>query len=231
MSRLRALAALLPLALLLLPAPTVARAAAGDWPQYLHDAQRTAANPDETALSTANASKLVPLWSVATGGPIAAGATVVGGTAYFGSWDGNEYAVDAATGAVRWKTFLGITKAPSCFPPVAGVTSTATVQNGTVYVGGGDSNWYALDANTGTVLWSIFTGDNSVTGGHYNWSSPLLFNGFAYIGVASFGDCPLVPGQLLKVDLSTHQVVATFNAVAAGQVGGGIWTSPSLDVT
>jgi outer membrane protein assembly factor BamB len=228
--RLLAIAAALPLALLLAPAPAPAAAAAGDWPTYLHDVQRTSANLDESTLTTADASQLVPLWSVATGGPVATGTTVAGGTAYFGSWDGNEYAVDAATGAVRWKTFLGVTRAPSCFPPAAGVTSTPTVQGGVVYVGGGDSNWYALDATTGAVQWSVFTGDNSVTGGHYNWSSPLLFNGFAYIGVASFGDCPLVPGQLLKVDLSTHQVVATFNAVASGQVGGGIWTSPSMDV-
>jgi outer membrane protein assembly factor BamB len=226
-----AIAAALPLALLLAPAPAPAAAASGDWPTYLHDAQRTSANLDESSLTTGNVSQLVPLWSVATGGPVASGTTVAGGTAYFGSWDGNEYAVDAATGAVRWKTFLGVTRAPGCFPPAAGVTSTPAVQGGVVYVGGGDSNWYALDATTGAVLWSVFTGDDSATGGHYNWSSPLLFNGFAYIGVASFGDCPLVPGQLLEVDLSTHKVVATFDAVASGQVGGGIWTSPSLDVT
>jgi outer membrane protein assembly factor BamB len=232
MTRLRRLpwlAAAVPLALLLAPAPHAALAAAGDWPTYLHDAQRTGANPDETTLSTANAAQLTPLWSLTTGGPVAAGATVAGGTAYVGSWDGNEYAIDAATGAQRWKTALGTTSAPSCFPPAAGVTSTATVQGSVVYVGGGDSNWYALDAATGAVLWKVFTGDNSATGGHYNWSSPLIANGFAYIGVASFGDCPLVPGQLLKVSLSTHQVVATFNAAGSGQVGGGIWTSPSLD--
>ena len=227
--RLLAFAAAIPLALLLGPAPGPALAAAGDWPTYLHDVQRTSANLDETTLGTANAGQLVPLWSAATGGPVASGTTVVGSTAYFGSWDGNEYAVDAVTGTQRWKRFLGVTSAPACFPPAAGVTSSAAVQGGVVYVGGGDSNWYALDAATGSVLWSVPTGDNSATGGHYNWSSPLLFNGFAYIGVASFGDCPLVPGQLLKVDLSTHQVVATFNAVVSGQVGGGIWTSPSLD--
>src|SRR5215472_8006374 len=208
---------------------TVALAASGDWGTYLHDAQRTSANLDETALSRANAAQIVKLWSFPTAGPIASSATVVGGTAYFGSWDGNEYAVDAATGTQVWKTFLGTTAAPGCTPPAAGVSSTAAVQGGVAYVGGGDSYWYALDAANGTVLWRVFTGDNSAAGGHYNWSSPLLANGFAYIGVASFGDCPLVPGQVLKVDLSTHQVVATFDAVAQGQVGGGVWTSPSLD--
>ncbi len=107
----------------------------------------------------------------------------------------------------------------------------AAVQNGVVYVGGGDAYWYALDAATGSILWKVYTGDNSATAGHYNWSSPLIYNGYAYIGVASLGDCPLVQGQLLRVDLNTHQIVNIFNVVPTGQVGGGIWTSPSLDTT
>jgi outer membrane protein assembly factor BamB/regulation of enolase protein 1 (concanavalin A-like superfamily) len=109
------------------------------------------------------------------------------------------------------------------------VSSAPAVLNGVVYVGGGDSNWYALDASTGAVLWTVPTGDNSAAGGHYNWSSPLIVNGFAYIGIASLGDCPLVQGQLLQVNLATHQVVNTLNLVPDGQVGGGIWTSPAYD--
>jgi regulation of enolase protein 1 (concanavalin A-like superfamily) len=73
------------------------------------------------------------------------------------------------------------------------------------------------------------TGDNSASGGHYNWSSPLIVNGFAYIGIASLGDCPLVQGELLKVNLATHAVVATVKLVPDGQAGGGIWTSPAYD--
>jgi hypothetical protein len=40
---------------------------------------------------------------------------------------------------------------------------------------------------------------------------------------------PLVQGQLLQIDLSTHQVAHTFETVPSGQVGGSIWGSPSLD--
>ncbi len=40
-----------------------------------------------------------------------------------------------------------------------------------------------------------------------------------------------MPGQLLQVDLNTHQVVNTLNLVPAGQVGGGIWGSPAIDTT
>jgi len=203
---------------------------AGDWPMYLHDAQRSAAGGGETTLSPANAGGLVKLWSFKTSGVVATSASVVNNIVYAGSWDGYEYALDAATGALLWKTYIGVTTAdPACSPSSAGVSSAAAVQNGVVYVGGGDAYWYALDAATGAILWKVYTGDNSAAGGHYNWASPLLYNGYAYIGVASMGDCPLVQGQLLQVSLTTHQIVHTFNAVPAGQVGGGVWTSPSVD--
>ena len=38
-------------------------------------------------------------------------------------------------------------------------------------------------------------------------------------------------GQLLKVSLTTHQVVGITPMVPTGQVGGGIWTSPTYDAT
>ncbi len=200
-----------------------------DWPTYLHDPQRTAATgPSETVISPSNAGQLTRLWRFQTGAGIAASASIVGGTAYIGSWDGYEYALDALKGFQKWKTYLGITTA-RCVPPVTGITSAAAVVNHVVYVGGGDSYWYALDAYTGAVQWRVFTGDNSASSGYYNWSSPLIYNGYAYIGIASNCDNPLVPGKLLKVGLTSHRVVNTFNVVGDGQVGGGIWTSPALD--
>src|SRR5437016_6401840 len=154
---------------------TTANAAGGDWSTYLHDLQRTSASGDAT-LSPANAAKLTVNWAFKTGGPIAASPTIVGGTVYVGSWDGYEYALDAATGTLKWKTYLGQTSVQGCNPPQAGITSTAAVLNGVVYVGGGDSYWYALDATTGATLWKVYTGDNSAAGGYYNWSSPLIYN-------------------------------------------------------
>jgi outer membrane protein assembly factor BamB/regulation of enolase protein 1 (concanavalin A-like superfamily) len=207
----------------------LAYAQADQWTTSLHDIARTGSSSD-SIISKNQASTLVKKWSLATGGPIASQPAIVNGIAYVGSWDGNEYAINVSTGAVIWKTFTGITTGYSyCNPTTAGISSAATVLNGVVYVGGGDSNWYALNASTGTVLWKIPTGDNSAAGGHYNWSSPLIVNGYAYVGIASFGDCPLVQGQLLKVNLSTKQIVGTLNLVPSGQAGGGIWTSPAYD--
>jgi outer membrane protein assembly factor BamB/regulation of enolase protein 1 (concanavalin A-like superfamily) len=209
---------------------TAAQAQTQDsWPTSLHDNSRDGASAD-TVIPASEAPALSKLWSYSTGGPIASQPAIVNGVAYVGSWDGYEYALNATTGAVIWKTLTGITTGNSgCNPPTAGISSAATVLNGVVYVGGGDAYWYALDASTGSVLWRVYTGDNSASSGHYNWSSPLVVNGYAYIGVSSLGDCPLVQGQLLQVSLSTHQIVNTLNLVPNGSQGGGIWTSPAYD--
>src|SRR5213595_290326 len=106
-----------------------------DWPMYLHDPQRTSAS-NETLLSPTNAASLTNLWSFKTHGAIAASATIVAGTVFVGSWDGYEYALDESTGALKWKQFLGKTVADNCYPQTIGITSSATVQNNVVYVGG-----------------------------------------------------------------------------------------------
>ena len=202
-----------------------------DWPMFLQNSARTAATVDPK-LSVASAPTLKLKFTFATGGPIATSTSIVGTTAYVGSWDGYEYAVNTSTGALIWKQYLGITTDPGCTPATIGITSSAAVVNGVVYVGGGDANWYALNATTGAILWKVYTGDNSQTGAHYNWSSPLIVGNYAYIGVASNCDNPLVQGQLLQVAISgaqQGQIINTYGFVPNGQVGGGIWTSPTYD--
>jgi len=211
--------------------PAFASAATDEWTTSLHDISRDGASSD-TSFSTSNVAQLEKEWSYATGAPIASQPAIVNGVAYVGSWNGNEYAFNLSTGAVIWSDFLGTTTGePDCDPQSAGVSSAPTVLNGVVYVGGGADYWYALNATTGATLWKVYTGDSSAAGGMYNWSSPLILNGYAYIGVASLGDCPLVQGQLMKVNISNGNVVSTLDMVPNGEVGGGIWTSPSYDPT
>ena len=69
-----------------------------------------------------------------------------------------------------------------------------------MYIGGGDSKLYALNAATGAVLWSYDVGGNPDT---FLWDSPAVFGNSVYIGVASFGDCPLVQGQILQLNRVT----------------------------
>lgn len=206
-------------------AQTTNGATGTEWPAYLHDTQRTGSTTDPL-LSVGTAPNLSLVWSFATGGEIAASPVIVSGTVFMGSWDGYEYALDALTGALKWKTFLGTTTDQD---GTAGVTSSPTVANGVLYVGGGDTNWYALDASSGRILWSIDVSATNPGGGYYGWASPLIYNGYAYIGVASLSDNPLVQGQLIQVKLATHQIVHIFYVVPNGQIGGSIWTSPSVD--
>ena len=205
--------------------------AAGDWPMFLHDVQRQAWNSDETALSPTTAPQLRLRWKVAPGGLLAASPAVVGDTVYQGSWDGNEYALNAADGSVRWHTDLGTTSTPNaqCHPAYAGVTSGAAVAGGRVYVGGGAEHFYALDAATGTPAWSLFTGEGGAEGGHYNWASPLVAGGRVYSGIASFCDHPLVRGYAWSADAATGSNEQRAYIVDEGTIGGGIWTSPTLD--
>ena len=202
-----------------------------DWPMFLQNPARTAATVDPK-LSVSSASTLKLKFTFAAGGPIASSVSIVGTTAYFGSWDGYEYAVNTQTGALIWKQNLGTTTDPGCNPVNNGVTSSPAIVNGVLYVGGGGPYWYALDPTTGNILWKVYTGDNSQAGAHYNWSSPLIVGNYAYIGIASNCDNPLVQGQLLQVAISgaqQGQIVNSYSFVPNGEVGGGVWTTPTYD--
>jgi len=205
--------------------PAAGVAGSGDWPTYLDNPSRTSANLAEATLSSANAKNLKTLWVYKTSGVISGSTTIVGGVAYVGSWNGDEYALNANSGALEWTADLGITKSTNC--GTQGIASSATVQNGTLYIGGGDGNWYVLNATTGQIEWKVFVGSPSV--GYYNWASPLLYGGFAYIGIASFCDMPLVPGGLLQVNLTTHLIQNEFHTTPTGGLGSSIWGSPSVD--
>ena len=167
---------------------------------------------------------------MSTHGSIAARPVESKGVVFAGSWDGREYAIRAKTGRVLWKRGLGTTSSERCpHYKSAGITSAPVVSGGLAYLGGGNAFWYALDAATGRVRWRVPTGDNSSAGGHYNWSSPALLGGHAFVGVASFCDQPLVQGQLLRVDLASHSVDGVWDVVPSGRVGGTIWTTPVVE--
>ncbi len=94
------------------------------------------------------------------------------------------------------------------------------------FVGGGDASFYALNANTGAIIWKTSLGTSPA---HFIWSSPAFYNGSIYIGLASLGDCPLVQGKLFKLSATTGAIQNTFNVVPGGCTGGGVWGSPTID--
>jgi outer membrane protein assembly factor BamB len=217
---------------------TQARAqTSGDWPTYLNNAARTSYNGGERLITPSTARKLTLLWNDSVGSPISTQPIQVNGVVYFGSWDGYERAVDVASGAQLWAAFLGVTTDTSCEPPMSmGVASTAAVgtirvkgaATRAVFVGGGDGIFYALNASTGRVIWQIKLGTPP---GYFLWSSPLLYHGSIYEGVASFGDCPLVRGGMVRMDESTGAVKSRFYTVPPGCAGADVWGSPTVDTT
>ena len=152
---------------------------------------------------------------------------------YWGSFDGYERATDTA-GHPVWQTFLGTTSPPGCTTLRSGhrehrddpVGRSGRGATSVLYVAGGDTKMYALNAATGAVLWSQSVGGNPNT---FVWSSPAVLGNSVYIGVSSFGDCPLVQGQLFQLDRVTGAVQHTFNVVPNGCIGGGVWGSPTID--
>src|SRR5438309_1837134 len=71
-----------------------------DWRTYGGSAQHDFTNA--TGLNKLNVHTLAPKWFFKTGDAVTANPVIVNGVVYVGSWDGNFYAIDAATGAKRW---------------------------------------------------------------------------------------------------------------------------------
>jgi len=208
-----------------------------DWPAYLRGNDRTGFGTGESGFNPTSVRHLRLAWQASDAGPghgVFSQPVVSNGLVYWGSFDGYERAADTS-GNLVWQRNLGTTSPPNCDdPPSAGIASTPTVTtdvpvgNATsvLYVGGGNSKVYALNAATGAVLWSHSAGGNPDT---FLWSSPAVFRNSVYIGVASFGDCPLVQGRLLQLNRVTGALQHNFKVVPNGCTGGGVWGSPTVD--
>lgn len=208
----------------------------GNWSTYLNNGARTGYNGAERLITPSTAPKLTKLWTDRAGGAISAEPIQVNGILYYGSWDGYERAVVAATGTRLWSAYLGQTTDPTCFgPTTVGVASTPVVGTITVrgtvtravFVGGGDGSFYALNASTGGVIWKTQLG--TPQGGYFLFSSPLFYKGSIYEGLGSLGDCPLVRGGMIRMDATTGTVKNTLYTTPAGCNGADVWGSPTVD--
>lgn len=128
------------------------------------------------------------LWSFASKGAVNSTPAVSDGGVFFSSLDGSVYAVDALSGVERWR-FVTNGERRFSAPGIHGLQprievmpdpydvflSSPAVWNGTVFVGSGDHNVYAIDARTGKLRWKFQTG-NVVH------ASPAVHDGRVYIG-------------------------------------------------
>ena len=128
------------------------------------------------------------LWRYSTHGPVTSSPGVADNAVYFASEDGYVYALDAQSGALRWRFKTGGERRFQA-PGIHGIkpadqmmsdpfdmfVSSPALADDTVYVGSGDGNVYALNAESGAVRWKFTTG-NVVH------ATPAVAGGIVYIG-------------------------------------------------
>jgi outer membrane protein assembly factor BamB len=217
---------------------------AQDWSGYLHDPAHSSFNPADTAINTGNAASLVQRWRF-TGDPatrpgqpgpgLFSSPTVADGSIYVGANNCYFYQLNATTGAVQHKVFIGFRPRLSACS-ARGFISTATVARDpatgvdTVYVGGPDSRLYAFNAANLSLRWSSVIDTPSPTvNDYFQWSSPTVANGKIYIGSASHCDQPLTRGAVVGFDQATGARFARWSSVPNGVLGGGVWSSVAVD--
>jgi outer membrane protein assembly factor BamB len=97
---------------------------------------------------------------------------VSNGAVYFGSGDGNVYALDAVTGVLKWKFETGDV-----------VHASPALAEGLLFIGSWDTFFYALDAATGKERWRFKTGDDPMMHNQIGiQSSAAVGNGVVYFG-------------------------------------------------
>lgn len=120
-------------------------------------------------------------WRTAPFGLAIMGGAASGGTLYLsaaaiqnlpgaaGGYQPTVLALDAATGAERWRQPVGRAAPPA---PLG-----LAVSNGEVYAGGGGNTLAALDAATGAIRWRVQLGSPVL-------SAPAVVGGVVYVGCA-----------------------------------------------
>jgi eukaryotic-like serine/threonine-protein kinase len=94
------------------------------------------------------------------------------GGVYFGSGDTNVYALDAASGNLKWKFKTGDV-----------VHASPAISGSSLFVGSWDSYFYALDASSGNELWRFKTGEDPDIHNQVGiQSSAAVADGVVYFG-------------------------------------------------
>jgi outer membrane protein assembly factor BamB len=165
------------------------------------------------------------VWTYKTGAAVWGTPAINGGTVYFGSDDGNLYAVDAQNGDLKWK-FLsqGI------------VRSRPAIFGALVYFASDDGHLYAVEAQTGMQAWRTDIGNymprdgrklgtsDDPAGFDYLQSSPLVVDGQVFVGSLD-GNVYALSADTGKVNwtFTTGQKVRATPAMADGVLYIGSW--------
>ena len=127
--------------------------------------------------------------------------TVLNGVVYFGSGDGNVYALDEASGTPKWKFQTGDV-----------VHASPAIADGALFIGSWDSYFYALDAATGNEKWRFKTGEDPNIHNQVGiQSSAAVMDGVVYFGCRD--------SNLYALDAASGQKKWAFNNKGSWVIG------------
>jgi polyvinyl alcohol dehydrogenase (cytochrome) len=203
---------------------------------------------EEAGITKADVPKLKLKW--AWGFPLGISAyntpAIVAGRIFTGSDIGWIYSLDAKTGCYYWGYEVGnTTRGALSVGPVTGQGNTRYA----VYFGDAKANVYAIDAQTGKLLWRKKVEDHWVA---RITASPKLYNGRLYVPVSNSEEwqsgnpdyeCCTARGSVVALNANNgEQVWKTYvadepkptkknpNGVQLyGPAGGAVWNSPTID--
>jgi outer membrane protein assembly factor BamB len=210
------------------PSPSGSTAAVPDWPTYHRDNARTGVAPN-----LAPVTRITRGWTANLDGAVYGQPLVVDGLVLAGTENDTVYALDAATGTVRWSKHLG-TPVPRRDLPCGnidplGITSTMAYDaaSGLVFAlaesTGFHHTLYGLDARTGTVMLTrAAEPPHGQPVAHQQRSALTVLNGHVYVAYGGLaGDCGPYIGAVVSVPIVGDAATASYAIPTTRE--GGIW--------
>ena len=206
--------------LLLVQASTAGNSAS--WQTAGNDVTNSRTQPLETKLNADNIGNLAVKWTFTSHGDVSATPTVANGIVYFPDWGGYVNAVNADTGALVWQR--KVTDLPGATAGARARVSPAVYGN-EVIIGdnyglpqAGGAHIYALNAQTGALLWNKQVDSNPAA---IITANPVVADNKLIVGVSSdeeaaalFADLGFFPyqcctfrGKVLALDPATGAVL------------------------
>lgn len=226
----------------------------GDWPAWQLTTTGSRFNAAEYKINPATVGGLKLKWAYTYEkvpyARVGSQPAVVDGVLYVGAPNGKFLALDAKSGATRWTFDLDPVTGPLPGGQQNQVRDGAAVVGGKVYFGDSTGRIYALDKNTGRLLFSTKISDHPQS---LITSSPLVVGGRLYVGVSTLesgaASNPAYPccshrGSVVSLNATTGRVLWTrYTIPPAQQVGswpsgaakyapsgGSVWSSPAADL-
>jgi outer membrane protein assembly factor BamB len=202
--------------------------APGDWPTYHRDNLRSGVAPGLPSVRS-----LSVAWRAGLDGAVYGQPLVVGGALLVGTENDTVYALDAASGRVRWSSHLGTPVPQSSLPcgniDPLGITGTMVYDPATRLVfavaetTGGAHTLFGLDVGSGAVRYRRAVepprGDREA---HQQRAALTLLDGWVYIPYGGLaGDCARYVGTVIAAPTTGSEPLLSYAIPTSRE--GGIW--------